>query len=208
MRLLVNTPYYQVQAIRRAYRDHGTPTVAKPSVYPLIVNFVTAAAGEVARATLTIDQDSDFLWCSTYHYFQNFAFNPALGSVAANNESGQFLDIQGGFLVDMRIERSGKRVPHDADFAFDLFSSGFYAAVAGLAGIAEDESELQVAGAIGGSDINNVISLYPSANPEPVIFPASTQLTVIIRRRIANAFRPFNGHVFMFSGVRLYPLGR
>lgn len=207
MRNAVNTPYYQVQAIRRAYRDAGRPTYAKPSVYPLILNFTGTAAGEIVRNTVTVDQDSDFAWTQTYHYFQNGVYDPAVGSTVANNTSGQFLDLQGSFLVDVRIQRSGGRLLHDADFAFDLFSDGFYAAVAGLPGTFDDESELQGLGTVGGTDINTAISIYRSANPEPIILPAKSQVTIAIRRRIALAQRPFNGHVFMLSGVRLYPVG-
>jgi len=210
MRLAVNTPYYQVQAIRRAYKDAGRPTYAKATVYPLILNFTGTAAGEIVRSSITIDQDSDFAWTQTYHYFQNGVYDPAVGSTVANNTSGQFLDLQGSFLVDVRIQRSGSRVLHDSDFAFDLFSDGFYAAVNGLVGSFDDESELMgVALAVtGGSDLNNAISIYRSANPEPVVLPAKSQLTIAIRRRAALAIRPFNGHVFMLSGVRLYPVGR
>ena len=210
MRLTLNTPYCQVQAIRRGYKDAGTPTYAKASAYPLIVNFAGTLAGEVARQSLTIDQDSVFLWTHTYHYFQNAIYDPSVGSTVANNNSGQFLDIQGGFTVDIRIERSGGRTLHDGDFAFDLFSDGFYTAVNGLPGSFTDESELMgVALAVTlGSDLNNAVSIYRSANPEPVVLPARSQISFSIRRRFASAARPFRGHCFVLSGVRLYPVGR
>ena len=210
MHIALNTPYYQVQAIRRGYKDAGIPTYAKASAYPIIVNFVGTTVGEVAGQGLTIDQDSVFLWTHTYHYFQNAIYDPSVGSIVANNNSGQFLDIQGSFTVDIRIERSGGRTLHDGDFAFDMFSDGFYAVVNGLPASFDDESELMGVG-VGvplGSDLNNAVSIYRSANPEPVVLPARSQITFSIRRRFASALRPFRGHCFVLSGVRLYPVGR
>lgn len=212
MQQTLNTPYFQVQAIRRKLRDAGKPTWARPTVYPTIVNFTTGNAGEVARAPLTIDPDSDFVWTHLYHYFQLGVYAPTVGSVAANNTSGQFLDGQAAFQVDIRVSIMGSRkAVHDADFAFDLFSDSFYAAVSGLPGSFSDESELMgvaVAGVVGGTDINNAISIYRAALAEPVLVPASTVMDLVIRRRVANALRPMNGHVFLLSGVRLFPQGR
>jgi hypothetical protein len=204
----VNTPYFQVQAIRRALQDQGKPTFAKPYAYPVIVNFATNNAGEIQRTVLNVDSDSDFVWCSLYHYFQLAPYDPAVGSTAANNTSGQFLDAQGAFQVDIRISQLGsRRAVHDADFAFDLFTDSFYAVTAGLPGTFSDESELIGTGGIGGSDINTAISIYRAPLFEPLLLKASSEQEVAIRRRIVNAIRPMSGHVFLFSGVRLYPQG-
>lgn len=207
----LNTPYLMVQAIRRAYRDAGRPTFAKPGCYGEIVNFAGTAAGEIARQTLTIDSDCDFLWLSTYHYFQLAVYDPAAGSGVANNNSGQFLDQTAAFIVDIRIEQSGPaRALHDTEFAFDLFSDGFYTAVNGLPDALNDQSELMGVGVgvVGGTDLNNAISIYRSFNAEPVILPAQSQVSFAVRRRIANATRAMRGHLFLLSGVRLYPVGR
>lgn len=207
----LNTPYYQVQAIRREMRDAGRPTYAKPGAYGRIVNFAGTAAGEIARESLTIDSDSDFLWVSTYHYFQLAVYDPAVGSVAANNNSGQFLDQTSAFIVDIRIEQAGPaRALHDTEFAFDLFSDGFYTAVNGLPDAFNDQSELMGVGIgiVGGTDLNNAVSSYRSFNAEPVLLPAQTQMLFAVRRRIANATRAMRGHLFLLSGVRLYPVGR
>lgn len=207
MRQLLNTPFFQVQAIRRQLRDSGRATYPKPGCYPRSVSFTGTLAGEIATESLTIDSDSDFVWTHLYHYFQNAIYDPAVGSTAANNQSGQFLDVQGSFLVDVKIRRSGGRVQHDADFAFDLFSDAFYSVAAGVPGTNTDEAEQQGITATLGSDINTAISIYRSALMEPVLLPASSQVLFSIRRRLALASRPLRGHLFLLSGVRLFPVG-
>ncbi len=213
--LTVSTPYLNVQAIRRMYRDQGKPTIAKPGWYALVVNLTGTAVGEERRDVLDIDTDSDFLLLSVYHYYQNGAYNPDLGSVAANAESGQFiadnaLDIQSNLIAIRLTPLSSNRPMHNIPFISNAgcdfpqwvgHSNGFSGdwEVGRFPLLAHPrEGEDTLTGQDGG------ISVWRGWLTEPMILPARSEFQVGVKRRAAVATIPLKGNLFVFWGVRLY----
>ncbi len=219
--LTLSTPYLHVQAIRRMYKDQGKPTHAKPGWYALPVNYVGTAAGEVARNVLSTDDDSDFVWLSLYHYFQQGAYSPDVGSVVANAESGQFTFNAGAALAginvsEIRITPQGSgRTFHNSEFIDDGICDFLEFSDLGQGGPAGDfeigkgavglghpfEDESTGVGNIGGV---SAVSVWRAWLNEPWILPAGSDTQVSIRRKVADALIPLRGHLFLFWGVRLY----
>ena len=202
--LNTNTPYLHVQTIRRMYRDAGKPTFAKAHVYSVIVN-IGAAAVEQGTNILNIDRDSDFLWLSTYHYFQRGAYDPNTGSTAAGNQSGQEVQLVVEKDIAFTIQGTGRRL-HNVEFTADTMTGAPQIGL--IAGQQLDPDDDKEIGGLGGAhpaefDNDASIGIWRGWLTEPVILPASTQLLVGIRRRGAS-LNPVRGHVLMLSGVRLF----
>jgi hypothetical protein len=216
--LTVATPYLHVQAIRRMYADQGKPTIAKPAWYSQAVNLTGTAAGEERRETLDMDRDSDFVLLSVYHYYQNGPYNPDVGSVAANAESGQFLCDSATFspqpnIMEVRLmPLTAQRPLHSLDFISNAFcdfimwsglGNGFsfdwevgqYPAV-GIAHPFEGENNAPFG--------FSALSVWRGWLTEPLLLPAEAEIQIGVRRTLAGATIPLKGHLFLLWGVRLY----
>lgn len=203
--LNTNTPYLHVQTIRRMYRDAGKPTFAKAHVYSTIVNIGTAAV-EQGTNIINVDHDSDFIWLSTYHYFQRGAYDPDAGSAVAGNQSGQEVQLVVEKDIAFTLLGSGRRL-HNVEFTADTMTGApQIGVIAGQQLDPDRDKEIGGAGGVHPEEFDNdgSLGIWRGWLAEPVILKASTQLLVGIRRRAA-AIQPVRGHVLMLSGVRLFP---
>ncbi len=212
----VHSPYLQVQAIRRMYKDQGKPTLAKPGWYSLTVNFAGTGGGEVAQAVQDIDGDSDFVWLSTYHYFQNGVYSPDVGSSVVSSESGQcFGNVGAGTqqdIIEVRfLSLQNDRALHNLDFISDGFCDFVnFSAAQTPWGSDFEVGQVQDGGhpfegegsAIAGGFV--ALSVWRGWMPEPRILPATSEIQISVRRIFPIAALPLRGHVFLMWGVRLY----
>jgi hypothetical protein len=199
----LNTPYLQIQGIRRQYRERGLFTFPRPFTYVSLADFTTpgaAAAGEVARTRLTIDSDSDFIWTRASWYAQDVPFNPPQ-SMSLNTENSTWASTRSAnFEVAFKDMRSG-RIWHEPLFIEPTDFSGWIGADA--AGSVLEQTNGAIILAVAGNDTG--IGHVPHPFLEPVILPASCQFEISVRNRSAGA-SIFSSHLFSFHGVRLYKL--
>lgn len=190
--MIVSSPYFHVQAIRRRYRDEGKPTRARPGGYALNLNFPAAGAStDVLMASLTVDSDSDFVWTSSYFYEQVGPWDP---NVAANGEeatSAGDLQITLGWTGE-KLSTPGFIQPQ----FFDRGASSF----GGTDGFGSTEA-LEAEGAAQGMSPG----IWRMFWPEPITIPAAASVTVELS---AGGFVVHQGNILFFSGVRLYVGGQ
>jgi hypothetical protein len=199
----VTTPYFHLQAIRRAYRDKGLFTLPKPFTYLLKVNFPTpgnVTPGEQATGRLLIDSDSDFIWYRTSWYAQNAPFDPP-GSIATVTE-GSSWETQRPAAWEMAIrDLRDNRAWHVEQFIEPILFSGWLGVA--LAGTPQADSNLEDVTPVAGSDLG--MGHFPNALPEPIILGASTLYEFTLRQRATGAVTD-STHLFAFHGARLFKL--
>lgn len=199
----VTTPYFHLQAIRRAYRDKGLFTLPKPFTYLLQVNFPNAGVvnpGEIATGRLLIDSDSDFVWYRTSWYAQDAPYNPPQ-SLSVNTELSSWETARpAAWEIAIRDLRDG-RAWHVVPFIEPILFSGWVGVVA--AATPQADSNLEDVTPIVANDVG--IGHFPHALPEPIILPASTLYEFTLRQRAAAAVTD-STHLFAFHGARLFKL--
>ena len=199
----VSTPYFHLQAIRRAYRDKGLFTLPKPFTYLLTVQFPNAGVvnpGDIATGRLLVDSDSDFVWYRTSWYAQDVPFNPPESVSATTEDSTWESERPADFEVKIRDLRDG-RAWHIPDFIEPLLFSGWVGVNA--AGTPQEDENLEDVTPIGGSDVG--VGHFSNALPEPIILPASTLYEFTLRQR-AGAAVTASTHLFALHGARLFKL--
>jgi len=201
--VLLNTPFLQLQAIRREYRERGLFTYPKEFTYLVRVNFPTAgaaAAGEIARDRVLIDSDSDFVWTRTSWYVQDAPFNPPQ-SMPANSQAANWSStVSATFEIGLKDMRSGRQYHGDPFIEPTVFSG--WIGVDAPGSVLEQENGPIVSG-VAGNDTG--VGHVPHPFLEPVILKASTLFEISLRNRSAGP-SVFSTHVFGLHGARLYSL--
>lgn len=196
--MIVNTPYLQVQAIRRRFRDAGRNTYARPFVYVLPVAIAGTAAGDHGFAALTIDADSDFIWLSSYWMITGtIPWDPL---APGNGQDLEELSELSRSDRQVRIEnlRTGKVISRPQFLPLVMFDRG-------QANTGQKGSECSVAyeGEIAGQE-PVTLGIWRHYWPEPIVLYAGQQVGVTVR---ALAGTLFPGNVMSLAGVRLSPAG-
>ena len=199
--MFVNSPYFHLQAYRRALRDRGISSYPKPFTYILAVNFPTAGAvqpGEIAQGSLLIDSDSDFMVTRLSWYAQDVPFNPPT-SVSVNTQDSTWeTSLPASF--EMRIEdlRSGRSWHLPRFIEPELFSGWIGVAAAGTP---QEDANLEDVTPVAANDTG--IGHFPNQLTEPIVLPASSLYQIALRQRASGAVT-FSTHLFAFHGARLY----
>lgn len=199
--ITVNTPYFQVQAIRRKYRDMGILTTAKPFTYVLLVQFAnegSAPINQIARDTLQIDADSDFIWCRTGWYAQDVRFNPPQSVSATSEDSTWETSRMSLFRFNWRILDS-QRAFHQARFIDGVLFGGWSGVQSFNAGLSQDDVNREDVTPDAARDTG--IGYYAHPFLEPPILPAQANVEVQIQSRANNNN---SDHLIVFHGVRLF----
>jgi hypothetical protein len=198
--LTVNSPYFHVQAIRRMYRDQGIPTLAKPFMYVLPVNFPNAGVvtpGERGRGILQIDADSDFVWDRLRWYAQDVPFDPP-DSVSINTEPSTYeISRYAFFEIQLRELDSSHRF-QQPEFLESILAGGWIGIAA--AGVQTDLNEGDI-NPVAGQDVG--FAALENPFPEPIILKASRRFEITLRNRAA-ANSTESTHLFGLHGTKLF----